>query len=131
MMQGGLALIYVLVTVVYIWAVRKLSRIDYTEPVRRFLEQAEVRYRFMRTSDWLLALTGLLTVMVIMSVGSVPYLSRIFGFGEDYLPMSIIFPGFLIAVALMGLYFTRKNWERDRAPLWHQIKQIQEDLRES
>jgi hypothetical protein len=126
--KGGLVLIYILVTAFYIFGLQKLSRIDYAAPVRTFLEQAELRYRFMKPSDWTLAIVGLVVVCVISTMGSVPYLSRLFGFGDNHVPMYIIFPLFILLVAVLGFYFTKKDWERERAGLWHQIKQMQEEL---
>jgi hypothetical protein len=125
--KGGLVLIYVLVTAFYLFGLQKLSRIDYAAPVRTFLEQAELRYRFMKPSDWTLAIVGLLVVCVISTMGSVPYLSRLFGFGDNHVPMYILFPLFILLVAVLGFYFTKKDWERERAGLWRQIKQMLEE----
>jgi hypothetical protein len=66
---------------------------------------------------------------VISTVGSVPYLSRVFGFGDNPVPMYIIFPLFILLVAVLGFYFTKKDWERERAGLWRQIKQMLEELK--
>ena len=35
--------------------------------------------------------------------------------------MYLYFIIFFILVAGMGFYFTWKNWQRDRTPLWRQI----------
>jgi hypothetical protein len=131
MMKGSLVCIYVLVTTIYFIGVKKLSRVDYSAPVRRFLEQAELRYRFMKPSAWMVSLSGLFFVGVITTLGYTPYLSRVFGFGENLLPMYLILPGFILGVAVMGFYFTWKNWERDRSPLWRRIKQMQQELENS
>ena len=56
---------------------------------------------------------------------------NVFGFGENLLPMCLIFPGFILGVAVMGFYFTWKNWERDRSRLWLRIKQMQQELENS
>jgi hypothetical protein len=45
--------------------------------------------------------------------------------------MYLIFPGFILGVAVMGFYFTWKNWERDRSRLWRRIKQMQQELENS
>jgi hypothetical protein len=131
MMYGSLVCIYILVTAVHLLSVRKLARVDYSVPVRRFLDGAELRYRFMRPSDWVMSLAGLMFVAAMMSIGYVPYLSRILGVGEDSKLIYVLIPTFVLAVAAMGLYFTWKNWLRDRAPLWRQIKQMRAELENS
>jgi hypothetical protein len=125
--KGGLVVIYILVTAFYVFGLWKLSRIDYAAPARQFLEQAELRYRFMKPSDRTLAIGGLVGVCVISTVGSVPYLSRLFGFGNNYVPMYIIFPLCVLLIAVLGFYFTKKEWERERAALWHKVRHMLEE----
>ena len=118
---GGLALIYVYVTILFIISVRRLARIDYAAPVLQFLRKAEIRYRFMPPSDWIVVITGLPFAAGVMSLGSVPYLSRVFGFADAFWPMIAFFVMFVLGVAALGLYFTRREWERERASLWRHI----------
>jgi len=131
MMYGSFVLVYILVSIVYVAGVRKLARVDHAVPVRQFLQEAERRYRFMQRSDLILSLVGLLAVIIVTTIGYAPYLSRLFGFGDDPTAMYILFPCFIIIVAAFGFYFTWKNWRRDRAPLWHQIRQMQDELESS
>ncbi|MGE5313171.1 MAG: hypothetical protein ACM3Q4_00595 [Acidobacteriota bacterium] len=126
--RGSMALIYCFVIGLFFIEIRKLSRVNYALPVKEFLAQAERRYRFMTPGSSLLAALGLLVVGGLAGAAYVPYLSRVFGFTGSYMPMSAIFAAFILAVAAMGMAFTKKDWKRDRAGLWHHIRQMQREL---
>lgn len=124
--RGSILLIYLFVSVLYFLTVRRLSRIDYTEPMRQFLRNAERRYMFMSPGGAVVMVAGLIFVVVIAEIGYVPYLSRKFGTPTE--STAIGFALFIIAVAVMGTYFTWKDWRKDRAQIWRQIKKIREEL---
>jgi len=125
---GGLAVIYIFVSLLYAFRLRQLSRIDHSQPVLAFLAEAEARYTFLRPSDWLLIVFGLPFVGALSGAGSIPYLSRIMKFADAYWPMTYYYAAFILVVAGFGLYFTRKNWAKDRAPLLRQIREARHEL---
>jgi hypothetical protein len=132
LLQMGVMLgMYLLVTVLCVVGIRKHARVNYGVPACEFIKQAERRYRFMRPSDWVIQIVGLGIVGAASGVAFVPYLSRVFGFGDSTSPMWFFFALFFLGVAVMGEYFTWKNWSRDRAPVWRRIRQVQQGLEEA
>jgi hypothetical protein len=71
---------------------------------------------------------GLFVVTVITTIVYAPYLGRVFGLSESMTAMYILFPAAVLAVAAAGLYFTWRNWLRDREPMWRQIRLILQEL---
>jgi hypothetical protein len=108
----------------------ELSKVDYTRPVRSFLEEAERRYIFMSFRDYLVALVGLL----LFGVASGPYVVGLFlsrYVNPRYYPVVIVLYCLLyLLICAMGFYFTYRNWKRDKAPLLEEIRKREKALQE-
>jgi len=108
----------------------ELSKVDYTRPVRAFLEEAERRYVFMSFRDYLVAFVGLL----LLGIASAPYVVGLFlsrYVDPRYYPVVIVlYCLFYLLVCVMGFYFTYQNWKRDKAPLLEEIRRRESALQE-
>jgi len=128
--QGVLLAAFVYIARALRRKLRNLAKVDYAQPVRSFLEQAEHRYIFMRPADYVVTLLGLL----LLGLGSAPYvvgllLRRYIG-PEQYLAAVVLYGLFYVLVCAMGLWFARRDWERDKLPLLADIRRMKDALKE-
>jgi MFS family permease len=128
--QGVLLAAFVYITLALRKKLWELSKVDYTRPVRAFLEEAERRYVFMSVRDYLVAFVGLL----LLGIASAPYVVGLFlsrYVDPRYYPVVIVlYCLFYLLVCVMGFYFTYQNWKRDKAPLLEEIRRRESALQE-
>ncbi len=128
--QGVLLAAFVYLTLALRKKLWELSQVNYTRPVRSFLEEAERRYVFMSFRDYLVAFVGLF----LLGIASAPYvvellLSRYVDPRRS--PVVIVsYCLFYLLVCAMGFYFTYRNWKRDKAPLLEEIRRREKALQE-
>jgi fatty acid desaturase len=128
--QGALLAAFIYSTLALREKMWKLSRVDYTQPAQSFLREAEQRYVFMRTRDYIVMLVGLLA----LGLASAPYVVGLFL--SRYVDprhssaVILLYCLFYLFVCVMGLYFTYRNWRRDKAPVLAEIRRREAALQE-
>ncbi len=106
----------------------RLTRVDYTQPLKAFLEDACSRYVFMTARDYAAMFIGL----PILGVSGGIYVHdvlrpRYVDTNQTPLVMAL-YCLFYLCVCVLGFYFTRENWKRDKAPLLHEILKMRQSL---
>lgn len=107
---------------------RSLARMDYSRPVKEFLAGAEQRYRFMRPVDLsysiplllVLALTGGRLVLDVL-------IPRYVGPG-DAAVVVWAYAAFFLGVCGFGYYATYRNWRKEHAAIWAEIRRMREEM---
>lgn len=126
--QGALFAAFVYITIGLSGKMWHLSRIDYTQSARSFLDEAEQRYIFMRRRDYVVMFCGLL----LLGVASAPYVLGVFVSrytNRGHYPVAVVlYCLFYLLVCAVGLYFTRRNWKRDKAPLLEDLRRMKDTL---
>lgn len=117
------------VAVMTFMRIRKLSKIDYTEPVQTFLEEAEKRFAFPGPSY--IVAVSLLALPISYAIHF--YIADVLvrNFNVDNPTMAFVGTlGFFSAVTAFGWWATRGNWKRDKAPLLEEIRMMRRELEE-
>lgn len=122
-----LVIIFVGLAISIIYKIKELSSLDYSEPSYRFLQKAIKRYQFIRTPYLIFSIIVTIIIAFATSLYIVNVSSRYLGINESSLPVIITFI-FIAAVYIFGYYVTKKEWRKTRAPLFDEIRKIQEDL---
>ena len=126
-MRGMLMVLYVCIAAAIGAKVMGIPKIDYTEPVRPFLEKAAKRYAFMTTGWSVFAFS----VTMLLAYGASFYLQDVFRrhFGiSDPFPVIVGTLLFLAGVFAFGFWATRKNWEKDKKDIWLKVKRMMDEL---
>ncbi len=126
-LRASLAFLFSGLAVVLFFQVKRLSTIDYTEPVALFLLKAAQRYQFMSAPALLLAVLISAVLALVASVYIVDVFRRYFGLHEDFVGLAASF-AFVAVVFLFGYFVSKKSWKRTKAPLLAQITKMQADL---
>ncbi|HSA03598.1 MAG TPA: hypothetical protein P5055_22960, partial [Candidatus Paceibacterota bacterium] len=125
---GVLAAVYLVNAILIGRKLWQLTRIDYTESLRSFLDKAELRHRFMGPQAGWLAGLGL---MVLGGVSGVyfhdAFLRRYVDPEHQALGIALYCLGYLLVCAA-GFTFTYRNWKRDKAPLLAEIRKMKLEL---
>ncbi|MBN2133131.1 MAG: hypothetical protein JW741_26760 [Sedimentisphaerales bacterium] len=109
-------------------ASRRLAEIDYTAPMRQFLETTERRYRFMRPRDYLVAVVGCVLLGTVTGIHIVNHMMDRY-FGPEHLALIIVsFCVLFTSLCVMGFVFTYLNWKRDKRPLWLEVRRLLAEL---
>jgi hypothetical protein len=120
-------LLFATVAILAYVKIRKLSKVDYTEPVRTFLDKAESRFSFARWNYF--ALVYLL--IIVISYGAHFYISyvlfRYFDIQNSWLGFAITLVFFTL-VFFVGIAATKSGWNRERAPLLEEIRKMRAEL---
>jgi hypothetical protein len=104
---------------------RKYKKINYSEPVFRFLRSAEQRYAYWPLLEILIDIP-LITMMGIGG-GLIVY-----GSFQKYFPGSpvpvVVYCLILIAACITGYLAGKKQWERSKRPLYEKIRQMRREF---
>jgi TRAP-type C4-dicarboxylate transport system permease small subunit len=123
-MTGLLALWYVGLGISSGYIMRQYVRIDYTTPLSIFLAQAEKRFRLLDGQGLLLA-SLILPIAVLCIIAGGHYVRDAFYRHLPSVQANTVAVGYYLFIALvfiLGSYFTYKNWLKERAPYWREIK---------
>jgi hypothetical protein len=126
-MRGMLMVLYVCIAAVIGIKVMGIPKIDYTEPVRSFLDKGAKRHAFMTTGWAIFAFS----VTMLLAYGASFYLYDVFRryFGvTDSVPVVVGTLLFLAGVFAFGFWATRKNWEKDKKDIWLKVKRMMDEL---
>jgi hypothetical protein len=119
--------LFAVVAILFVVKIRRLSKIDYTENVRMFLEKAEKRFTFPGRAYWLFPFL----LVILIAYGAHFYISdvlfRYFDVSEPWVGFGISVV-FFTAVFGVGYTATRSNWNRERTPLLEEIRRMRADL---
>ncbi len=127
-LRASLAVLFSALAVVFYVQTKRLSRIDYAEPVSLFLRRAAKRYEFMSTPTLFLAVLISAVLALVTSVYIVDVFRRYFDVREPSVGLAASF-AFVALVFLFGYFVSKKSWKRTRAPMLEQIMKMQADLR--
>jgi len=119
--------LFAVVAILFVVKIRRLSKIDYTENVRMFLEKAEKRFTFPGREYWLFSFL----LVILIAYGAHFYISdvlfRYFDVSEPWVGFGISVV-FFTAVFVVGYTATRSNWNKERTPLLAEIRRMRADL---
>jgi hypothetical protein len=125
---GVLAAILLLLSILALRRLGSIRGLDYAAPVRLFLVQTENRYRFIRPVDLAYSIPLLL---VLGTTGGFAVVDSLIPrrLAESQLPLLLTVYGlFFAAVCSMGVYFTYKNWKRDKGRVFDDVRRIRREL---
>ncbi len=126
-LRASLAFLFSGLAAVIFIQVKRLSTIDYTEPVTLFLRKAAKRYQFMSTPALLLAVLISAVLALVASVYIIDVFRRYFEIREASIGFAASF-AFVALVLLFGYFVSKKSWKKTKAPLLEQIMKMQADL---
>jgi len=127
LLRGMLMIIYVLIAVGIGMKLRGLAKIDYSEPVRSFLEKAANRYAFMKKEITIFSFCATMLLAYGTSFYIRDVLLRYFGI-SDFLPGLVGSLFFFALVYAFGFWATRKNWKKEKQDIWLRVRKISEEL---
>ena len=103
-----------------------LARVDYSQPVKAFLEGA-LRLHRLGPATWgeyAVAIVGL--IVLWLSGGYVLYEVYFTRLDSARVPMALgLYTLGFVGVVVMGCYFTWKNWQRDKGAVVEEIRRLQ------
>lgn len=126
LLRGSLSLWFLLIGLSAWYMSRRHAKLDYSEPLALFLAKAEKRYRFMTTQGILVGL-GILPIAVFSIIMAGEYLSGVF---RRYVSQAaaeavpLFWYLFIVMVFILGWLFTYRDWQRDKAVYWREIKTL-------
>ena len=126
-LRASLAVLFSCLAVAFYLQIKKLSAIDYTEPVSVFLRKAAKRYEFMSTPYLLLAVFVSSVLALVASVYISDVFRRYFDIREASVGLAVSF-AFVALVFLFGYYVSKKAWRRTRGEVLEQIMKVQVEL---
>lgn len=106
-----------------------LTRVDYSQPVKAFLEGA-LRLHRLGPATWGEYTVTILGLIVLwLSGGYVLYEVYFTRLDPGRVPMALgLYTLGFMGVVVMGCYFTWKNWQRDKGPVVDEIRRLQAAL---
>jgi len=125
-MAGGCYIIAFILFIIYAHKyLKKYEAINYSEPIKKVLEEAELRYR-KYNFDILIVLAGVLfinaaTLLVLISKFSDRYTSL-----NIVIVVEIVFFIIIVIAWFLGVL----TWEKDNKPIWLSIKKVLKELEE-
>lgn len=128
LLGGVLAAVYLLNATLLGRRLLQLTRIDYTESLRAFLDKAEARHRFMGPQECWLAGSGLLVLGVSGGLYFDDALLRRYVDPEHQALGIALYCLWYLLVCAAGFTFSYRNWKRDKAPLLEEIQRIKAEL---
>lgn len=122
--RGLLALWFVALGLYAGYNARRNAKVDYSEPLSLFLDKAEKRYRFIdqRGIVFTILILPIALFSIMATCDRIKYVFQRY-LDKDYLylvPFSFYL--FMLLIFILGSIFSYKNWQRDKAPYWREIK---------
>ncbi len=106
---------------------RHLSGIDYTVPLRSFLEGAEKRYRFINPRDLGFMVPYLILLTVTCGLAWLSAFHRYFSAMDESVGI-ILFCLFMVGAGLFGFVVGKRDWQKRKAPIVEEIKRMRTEL---
>jgi len=106
---------------------RRISQIDYSEPVDSFLKNAEHRYRFADPRELWLTLPFIVIASAASGMAWMSAFRRYFPSLEPSVGL-ISFCSFWVVVCAVGGVIGRRDWKRRRAPILQEIRRLRAEL---
>jgi hypothetical protein len=128
-MRAMLAILYVSIGVFMVRRLRALSKIDYDESVRLFIEKAEKRYVFGSTEYFIFAFVITIILAYVSHFYVQDVLYRYFNVVDSSIALGITL-AFFMAVYVFGYAMTKKNWEKQRSPVLEEIRSLKSAMTE-
>ena len=128
-MRAMLAILYVSIGAFMILRLRSLSRIDYHESVRSFIEKAERRYVFASTEYFIFAFVITIILAYVSHFYLQDVLYRYFSVIDSSVALGITL-AFFMAVYVFGYAMTKKNWEKQKSPVLEEIRSLKSAMTE-
>lgn len=120
---------YVLGFIAFAYYLRKYyqiyNRINYFDPVKKVLEDAQKRYR-MFTPDSLIILTGILFINAATLLMTIHNLFENISAFYSFLIIELFFIGFIALAGLLGVLW----WRKESKPIWLSAKKLLKELEE-
>jgi hypothetical protein len=130
--RGLLALFYCLFGGYLILQRRKLSAVDYTEPIVLFIDKAEKRYRFVPPPyTFYVFLLLLLFILMYSSYFYIRYALRRYIELTDDTTVIIVTCLFYLIVLVFGYVASFKDWKKKKAPLRQEIIKMISELKKT
>jgi hypothetical protein len=128
LMKTGFALLvmaFVLILGYMFWRYRRIRDVDYSAPAIVFLREAEERYKYMTTTDWLVTIP--LILLLVTGGCIVVYATLTRYFGDSIIPVVIYLCIMALAVAI-GFWASHKDWKATKGWMLDRIRKM---IRES
>jgi hypothetical protein len=120
-----LVLGFLLILAYFFYKYQKVRKIDYSAPVRLFLEKAEDRYSFMTLLDWIVIIPLLFIIgtggLIIVWYSFCKYMTA------PYLPAGI-YLGIIAAAVAVGFWAGTKQWKKESGDLYRKIREMKKDI---
>jgi hypothetical protein len=125
---GTLALVFMVVGSLSIKKLHDARELDYSAPVRTFLQQTENRYRFFGLPELCYSIPLLAALAVTGGFFIVDaFVPRYFGESQIQ-PLLVAYGLFFLSVCGMGFFFTYKNWKRDKGVIRAEVRRMRQAL---
>lgn len=127
-MKTGFSLIvlgFLLALAYFFWRFRWFSAVDYAAPTTVFLKDAEQRYKYMTTPDWLITVP--LIALFVAGGGIVVGASFSRYFDSIVIPV-FVYLGIMVLAVSVGFWAGYKNWVRYKGGMLDKIRKMKRDF---
>jgi len=122
-MRAMLAILYVSIGVFMVRRLRSLSKIDYNESVRSFIEKAEKRYVFASTEYFIFAFVITVIIAYVSHFYVQDVLYRYFNVADSSVALGIMLVFFTV-VYVFGYAITKKDWKKRKSSVLKEIRSL-------
>ncbi|MCK5029025.1 MAG: hypothetical protein KAR57_05275 [Bacteroidales bacterium] len=126
---GCYVLAFMLFTYYFRKSYKKLKEVNYFEPVKKVLEDAELRYRFWQTKSYSIEIV---IVIAMLFIGAGTFVIFYMAFKDKFTLMQILIGVqsiyiFVIGTSILIAYFA---WVKEMKPTWLSIKKLLKEIEE-
>lgn len=122
-MRAMLAILYVSIGVFMVRRLRSLSKIDYHESVRSFIEKAEKRYVFGGTESFIFAFVITVIIAYVSHFYVQDVLYRYFDVVDSAVALGIML-AFFMTVYVFGYTMAKKDWKKRKSSVLEEIRSL-------
>ncbi len=123
LLKGALVVLYISLAILIAYRIRILGTVDYSEPVKNFLEKARKRHAFSSTRSLVVGFVVTLALAYAAHFYIRDVFYRYFGITDSSVSLMAI-TALLVGVYVFGLIVTKKDWKKAKAPILDEIDRV-------